>query len=149
MSQKAREIIEAIAAGKMSVEGGLAELERWRAQREDERRRQERRGRPRPARWVAVRIADAESRRRFAVRLPMFLVHWSLSLAGWIAPTAMAWGRRWAGGRFRSGYGDAGFEVRPEDLRALLAAVREGLAAGGLAVDVNDGRGSRVQVWLS
>ncbi|MHB8926490.1 MAG: hypothetical protein ACYC9Q_02335 [Bacillota bacterium] len=45
MSQKAREVIGAIEAGKMSVEGGLRELERWRGQREAERRRLERRER--------------------------------------------------------------------------------------------------------
>ncbi len=147
MSQKAREVIGAIEAGKMSVEGGLRELERWRGQREAERRRLERRERPRPAHWLGVRIADAGSRRRFGIWLPMFLVYWSLSFAGWVAPRAMTWGTRRARYRFRWGT-DGPFELRPADIRPLLKAVRQGLVACGMLVDVDDGQGSRVQVWL-
>lgn len=147
MSLKAREVVDAIDSGKMTVEAGLRELERWRASRQTERRRLAQRERPRPAHWLGIRIAERGARRRFNIWLPMFLVHGCLSMAGWIAPRAMRWeahrsgrGRRWGWG------GD--FELSPSQIRAIFGAVRQSLVAVGPLVEVNDGRGSRVEIWL-
>ncbi len=148
MSPKVREVVAAIDSGKLTVDAGLRELERWRTNREVERRRLERRERPRPAHWLGIRIAEAGARRRFNIWLPMFLVHGGLSMAGWIAPRAMRWGTRQHGyGRRRWGLGND-FELTPSQLRAIIRAVRQSLVAVGPLVEVNDGRGTRVEIWL-
>ena len=146
MSLKPREVVAAIESGKLTVEAGLLELERRRLERDAERRRLERRERPRPAHWLGIRIAEGGSRRRFNIWLPMFLVHGCLSMAGWIAPRAMRWGKRRYGGSRRWGLGDD-FELTPSQLRAILKAVRQSLVSVGSLIEVDD-NGSHVEIWL-
>ncbi|MHB8946113.1 MAG: hypothetical protein ACYC6I_06250 [Bacillota bacterium] len=146
MSLKPREVVAAIESGKLTVEAGLRQLEGWQVERETERRRLERRERPRPAHWLGIRIVEGGSRRRFNLWLPMFLVHGGLSMAGWIAPRAMRWGKRRYGGSRRWGLGDD-FELSPSQLRAIIRAVRQSLVAVGPLVEVDD-HGRQIEIWL-
>jgi hypothetical protein len=144
LSQKAREIIGAIDGGKMGVEEGLKELDRWRQQRRQERLREEARVRRRPARWLRVKVLDPRHGRRFNLWLPMIIIFWALSLGFWGLSLFRWFGRRTAE-RWRVPRSSG---LEPTDYRGALAGLRIGLVACGKIVDVQDDDGTCVEVWL-
>lgn len=146
MSHKAREIIEAVDDGRMTVDEGLREIQRWRQQRREERLRDEaRRSGARPARWLRVRVFEPGRGRRFNIWLPLFLVFWVISLGLWVMTRFVKSGRKFAE-RWRSS--GAAIPLGPSEYREALAGLRVALRACGKIVDVEDDDGTRVEVWL-